>query len=408
MGFLSERSRYAQNAIEMEDATAEALAKKGMKIIELNRGDPTYYINTPKYIINAYKRALDENKTHYSRAEGIKELTEAISKRYKHLYNIDFDEDKVIVTQGVSEALSILNSALINDGDKAVLFRPYYPPYMPYLKMNGGEAVLESYDESNNWNIHIENLKKSLKNIKNEGKINRVKYMLITNPNNPTGTVMDKSVLEEIVDIANEYNIMLVSDEIYDEIIFNNAKFTSVSKLAKGIPHIIFNGMSKDYDATGFRIGYAIIPEEDKKSIEIRKKFYDYAMVRVSSNTPAEYAAAEAIGNIKVHEREVKKLVKQISERVNFTYKLLSENKYMSIVKPNSAYYLFPKVFIEELGFKRDVDFVDKLLKEKGIQTVWGSAFGSPSHIRIVALAPNNLLEEAIIKINDFCKEHKK
>ncbi|MGC8687984.1 MAG: aminotransferase class I/II-fold pyridoxal phosphate-dependent enzyme, partial [Candidatus Micrarchaeia archaeon] len=96
----------------------------------------------------------------------------------------------------------------------------------------------------------------------------------------------------------------------------------------------------------------------------------------------------------------------QISERVNFTYKLLSENKYMSVVKPNSAYYLFPKVFIEELGFKHDVDFVDKLLKEKGIQTVWGSAFGIQNHIRIVALAPKPILKYAVEKINEFCKTH--
>jgi aspartate/methionine/tyrosine aminotransferase len=408
MNFLSERSRYAQNAIEIEDKTAEVLAKKSMKIIELNRGDPTYYINTPKYIINAYKKALDENKTYYSRAQGIKELTRAVSKRYKYLYNIEFDEDKVIVTQGVSEALSILNSALINNGDKAILFRPYYPPYMSYLKLNGGEAILESYNESNNWNIHIENLKTSLKRIKNNREIEKVKYMLITNPNNPTGTVIDRSILEEIVDIANEYNIMLVSDEIYDEIIFNNAKFTSISKIAKGIPHIILNGISKNYNSTGFRIGYVIIPEDDKKSTIIRKKFYDYATVRVSSNTPAEYAAAEAIKNIKAHKIEVEKFVKQISERVNFTYKLLNENKYMQIVKPNSAYYLFPKVFINELGFKRDIDFVDKLLKEEGIQIVWGSAFGAPNHVRIVSLAPKPILKYAVEKINEFCKKHKK
>ncbi|MCL5433614.1 MAG: aminotransferase class I/II-fold pyridoxal phosphate-dependent enzyme [Candidatus Marsarchaeota archaeon] len=408
MGFLSERSRYAQNAIEMEDSTAEALVEKGMKIIHLNRGDPTYYIKTPKYEIDAYKKALDDNKVYYSRAQGIIELTNAIVKRYKVLYNLKFNEDKVIVTQGVSEALSMLNSALINKNDKAVLFSPYYPLYITQLKLNGGYAILERYDESNKWNIHIDDLKKSLKFIKNDGKINKVKYMLITNPNNPTGTVMDRSVLEEIVDIANEYNIMLVSDEIYDEIIFNNAKFTSISKIAKGIPHIILNGVSKNYNATGFRIGYVIIPEDDKKSLALRSKFYSYSMVRLSSNTPAEYSAAEAIGNISAHKREIQKFVKLISDRVNFTYKILTENKYINIVRPNSAYYLFPKIYLKELGFKNDTMFVDKLLKEEGIQIVWGSAFGAPSHVRIVALAPKPILKYAVTKFNNFCKKYAK
>jgi len=406
MGFLSDRSVFAQNAIEMEDPTAEELVKEGKKVVHLNRGDPTYYIPTPRYEIDAYIKALKDKKTYYSRAQGIIELTNAISKRYKLMYDLDFTEDKVLVTQGVSEALSIINSALINNDDKGILFSPYYPPYLPYLRLNRGSAILEQYDEKNDWNIHIENLKKSLLYFKKENKIERIKYLLITNPNNPTGTVLKESILEEIVEIANEYNIMLISDEIYDEIIFNNAKFTSLSKLAKGIPHIILNGMSKSYNATGFRIGYIIIPEEDKKSNELRKTLYNYTTLRVSSNTPAEYAAAEAIGNIREHKKAIKSMVKTISERVNYTYKLLKRNKYLSIAEPKGAYYLFPRIDLDTLGFKSDIEFVDKLLKEKGIQVVWGSAFGAPNHIRIVALAPKPILKYAVEKINEFCDEH--
>ncbi len=404
---LSKRSKYAYNAIEEEDTLSNQIQKKGAEVIRLNKGDPPQYIKTPKYIIDAYIKALKEYKTTYSDSTGLKELKEAVSNRYKRNYKVNFTSNDVIVTQGVSEALSFINSSLINNGDNAMLFKPYYPQYMPLLQMYGGKPIIRSYEHKLNWGINPESMRKALKSMP-KNKLKKIKYMLITNPNNPTGTVLSRKILEDITDIANEFNLFLISDEIYDEIIYNGAKFTSISQIAKGMPHMVLNGASKVYDATGFRIGFMIIPENDKFSNMIKSKLRNYALVRLSVNTPAQYAIAEAINNKVEHDKAIKEMVKEISDRVNYSFNMLKENEYLDTIKPNGSFYIFPKINMEKLKFKNDKEFVEKLLKEKGVQVTRGSGFGEPGYFRIVSLPPKTILKSAISKINDFCIENKK
>ena len=403
---LSERSRYAGNPIEEEDRLADKLEKQHKRIIRLNRGDPTKYFPTPDYIIKEYMSALKGGKTSYGSADGIYSLRDAVSKRYKRLYRLNSNADDILITAGVSEALSFLNSALINNGDSAILFRPYYTMYVPHLKINGGNIIMEEYDEADNWSVNTDKLKKSLEKLKNQNRIKNVKYMMVTNPNNPTGTVLKRNTLKEIVDIANEYNILLVSDEIYDEIVYNKMQFTSISELAKGIPYIILNGSSKVFDSTGFRIGFLIVPEDDKKSNELKKILYNYTMMRLSVNLPAQYAIAEAINNIKEHRIAIKKMVKEIEKRVNYATDLLAENPYLRAVRPNGAFYILPRVDFKNLRIKNDRKFTELLLKKEGIQVTRGSGFGADSHIRIVALTPKEILDYAINRINVFCKSY--
>lgn len=400
---VSKRSRYARNPIEEEDLLADELIKKGKKVIKLNRGDPPVYFPTPEYIIKAYIEALKEKKTTYTSALGIKELRDSVSKRYKRIYNIDSSSDDVIVVQGVTEALSFINSALVDGSDKAVIFKPYYPLYVPDLLIYNGKPIFGKYEEENNWSIDIDGLASTLKK-----QSKRPKYMLITNPNNPTGTVLASSTLKEVVDIANEYNILLISDEIYDEIVYNGAKFTSIGQLAKGMPHIILNGASKDFDATGFRLGYMLIPEDDRVSEQLKQTFIGYAQARLSPNAPAQYALAEGINNIKEHRKSIKQMVSKIEERANFAARLVNESEYMHTVIPNGAFYIFPKINLEMLKIKNDKEFVEKLLAEEYVQLTRGSGFGEQSHIRIVALPPKNILEFALNKINNFCKKNSK
>ncbi len=402
---LSRRSRFASNIIAEESKLAERLSMKGKKIVSLNTGDPVRYFKTPKHIINAYIGALRENKTWYSRGEGTAELERAVSKRYRRMYGIDVDESSVIITNGVSEALYYINSALINEREGAVLFRPYYPQYSAYLGMHGGIAVLGDYDESNEWNVDLDGLKKKLSARRRKSAL---KYMLITTPNNPTGTVLGRSSLKEAVDIANEYSMVLISDEIYDEILFRGTRFTSLGEVARGVPHIILNGASKNFDATGFRIGFVVIPETDRKSEKIKGALYDYALTRLSVNTPAQYAVAEALNNVAEHRRDLSGMVKSIESRVNLSFKILSENPYVDVVRPGAAFYLFPRLHIKELRFKNDTEFMRKLLYRECIWVREGCGFGSRNHFRIVSLATEDILEDAINRINRFCRQNVK
>ncbi len=404
MELLSKFSNYAENAIEEENPTVERLTAERKKISKLNIGDPAKFFPTPRYMIDAYIKALNEGRTSYVEPEGIPELRDAVAARYKRMYSEDIDRHSIFITHGVSEALIFMNSMFIDPGDMAVLFRPYYSVCYTGFRVFGGEPILQSYQEDRNWDLDTDELDRRIKDHKRSGK--KIKYISITNPSNPTGMVLERKVLERIVDIANDNGLVLISDEIYDEVIYNGAKFTSVSGIAEDVPHIIFNGASKDLDATGFRIGFVIVPGEDKVSEQIRKKMVDYCSMRLCVNTPAQYAVAEGINNIKEHEREVGAFVRAIEERANFAAKLINESEYMRVVPPRGAYYLLPRLNMDRLTIRDDREFVHRLLEEEQVLLTRGSGFGADNHVRLVALPTKEILEYSINKINEFCRKH--
>lgn len=404
---LSKYSKYAENAIEEENPTVHMMEKSGKKVTKLNIGDPAKFFPTPKYMIDAYIKALREGKTGYVDPEGILELREAVSKRYKRLYNVDVDpNDSTFITHGVSEALIFLNSMLVNPGDMAVMFKPYYSVCHSGFRLFGGVPIFQEYVHERNWDIDTDELDRKVKAAKKEGS--KVKYLMLTNPSNPTGMVLDRKVLQRIVEIAKNNDLVLVSDEIYDEVIFKGATFTSISQIAKGIPHIIFNGASKDLDATGFRIGFVLVPETDPVSMVIKKKVLDFCAIRLCVSTPAQYAVAEGINNTSEHKAEVAMFVKAIEERAELASKLINESKYMHVVPPKGAYYLFPKLDMGKLDLKSDREFVHTLLEEEAVLLTRGSGFGGDGHVRLVALPPKEILESAIDRIDKFCKRHSK
>ncbi len=404
MSSLSDMSKYATIALQEDDSLARRLSDSGKDIISLTIGDPAAYFKTPKYIIDAYVRALRQRRTSYSNPLGVLELRKAVAERYRRRYGSDFTEDDVMVTQGVSEALMCLNATMINKGDRAVLFSPYFTPYLSYFKLYGGKEILEYCREENAWDIDFESLEADLK--KADGNGDRIKYLMITNPSNPTGAVLSESTLRKLVDIANEYDLLLVSDEIYDEIVYNKAKFVSVSQLAKGIPHVILNGASKNYDSTGFRIGFVIIPEKDNLSEAIKNKMKDFGSLRLSANTPAQYALAEGINDTNQHDKAIRVMVKKIEKQVGVVSRQINNSDYMSTVLPQGAFYVFPKINIQDLGIRDDKEFVRKLLEEEQVQVTRGSGFGKVDHVRIVSLAPSGTLSLAIEKMERFCKRH--
>lgn len=405
MDVLSERSKHAVSAIREDDLLAEKLRKQGKEVIKLNIGDPAAYFKTPEYIIDAYIGALKKGHTSYSDSIGIPELRQAVAKKYREGHGADFTGDDVVVTQGVSEALAFINEALINPGENAVFFTPYYAPYISYLRIYGGDMIEGYYMEDQGWDIDIDSLEKKLKNEKRQ---KRAKYLIIANPNNPTGTVLGQEALKRLVETANNHDLILISDEIYDEIVFNGKKFTSIAKLATGAPHIIVHGASKCYDSTGFRLGFIIVPGEDKVSMGIKSSMRNMADLRLSSNTPAQYAIAEGLNNTTEHKKAIGEMVKKIEDQVNFAVGEINKSNFMKTVVPNGAFYIFPKLNMEKLDIKNDKEFVEKLLEEEQVQLARGSGFGAEGHIRLVALADKQTLKTAIERIEGFCERHSK
>ncbi len=403
---LSKKSMYVENLILELNPLAEKLERSGKKIIKLHRGDPPHYFPTPKYIIDAYIDALKKGETYYSRAQGCRELVNAVAFRYKK-YGMNLNEDDIIITAGVSEALLFLNSALLDKGDRAVTLRPYYPQYVMRMREEEGVPIIGRMMLEHDWAVDTDGLRKSLK-MKNATGKHHPKYMVITNPHNPTGKVLERKDLQEIVDIANENDLLLISDEIYDELVYNNHTFTSLGQVANGVPHMIFNGSSKNFDSTGFRIGFMVIPGTDKVSETLKAKFSDYALARLSVNTPAEYAVAEAIMNTKEHDKAINTMVTEIEKRANLVVDLLRENPYITVNKSGGSFYIFPKLDFASLTFKDCKDFITSLLIEEGVQLTGGAPFGEPDHFRVVALPPEDTLRDAIGRLNNFCIKHKK
>ena len=399
MGFVSKRMVYAGSPIREDEDLANKLAKEGKEIIKLNSGDPPRFLPTPEYIIEAYERALKEERTYYANSQGAIELREAVSEYYRRHYNADFDPDRIIITQGISEAIAFVDAALIDRGEKALLISPYYPAYVSYIGLYGGKPVFIPAVEEKGWSIDLDALEKTVK------KTKKAKYLLVVNPNNPTGSVLDRKNLEEIVRIAKDNDLFLISDEIYDEMVFEGS-FTSMSQVAKGLPYLLLNGASKTFDATGIRIGYAILPEDDEKSNQLLTSMIRLALLRISANTPAQYATAYAMSNVAAFERSVSQFREEVKERVLFTAREVNKSQYMQAVVPKAAFYVFPKLKMEKLNVKDDKEFVTKLLQEKQVQLTRGSGFGSPNHVRFVALADKETMSLAISKIEEFCEEH--
>lgn len=401
---LSRFSAYAGNPIEEEDKLAHELILQGKKILSLNRGDPAVYFPTPRYIVDAYLNALESGKTGYSYHAGILELRQAIVNRHKRLYNLDSSPDDVIVTQGVSEGIMFFNSVFINHSDSAVIFRPYYSLYLPALEVNGGKPIFVDTKQEDEFRINPDELRKTLE----EHKGKSIKYMIFANPSNPTGAVLKRKELKEIAEIAKDNGIFIISDEIYDEVVFSGVEFTSLSQVAEGIPYAIMAGASKGFDSTGFRIGYTIIPGKDMESVQVREKFADFAKMRLSSNTPAQYAFADAMGKTEIHNDAIKNMVSKIESRVNFAHKAINDSDFMTAAKPRGAFYILAKVAMKKIDLKSDSEITRKLLIEEGVQITRGSGFGAPDHIRLVALAPEDELDTAIRKIDKFFVEHSK
>ena len=402
--FISQAGSNIENPILEQGRIAREMERQGSKLIKINLGDPGMYFRMQKNIIWAYKKALDDGHTNYLEEQGLPELREAVSKRYRSLYGMEFSQDDVVITQGVSEALSFMNQSIIDDGDAAVIFRPFFTEYLTYLGLSGGVALLPALDEKNGWDINIGELEGVLKNHKGR----KPKYMLITNPNNPTGTVLSEKAMREAIEIAKDNGMFIVSDEVYDELLYSGARFTSVGNIAKGIPHMLLNGASKNYMATGLRTGFAIFPEQDAKTQALKAAFLGMAGARLSANTPSQYAMLEGLRNKGKHDEFMREKVEQIARQSELAAKLINETGFFTAVRPNSAFYLFARIHLDRLSIKDDKEFVELLLREQKVQLTRGSGFGMEGFIRIVTLPSEAVLAESIVRIKKFCEAHRR
>ena len=386
---VSKKVSGVEYAIRDIVSSAKDLEKQGRTIDYLNIGDPVQYgFNPPENVKQAFIDAIKKDENYYSASEGIEELRSAIAEK-ENSKGLSIGADNVLVTNGVSEGLDMVISSIVEEGDEVLLPGPYYPPYASYIRLHGGIPVEFAVD--------LENSTPDIDDIKSKITTKTVAICLIS-PNNPTGAVFEENSLKKLIDIANEHDLYIICDEIYDQIVFDK-KFVGIGKVAGNSPVIMLNGFSKVHLMSGWRVGYIAFNNSPQLD-SIREHLPKLARVRISANHPAQYAALESLRGPQEY---ISKFVTELKKHRDLVVNRLNSISGISCSNPKGAFYAFPK--IEDNPFKSDKEFVLNLLKSKGVLTVHGSGFGTKygsEHFRLVFLPSIEKLNSALDKIEDF------
>jgi alanine-synthesizing transaminase len=393
----TKRTKSIEYAIRDVIGFAKNLEKQGKKILYLNIGDPVRYdFDTPQYIKQALFDAVNQGKNWYAASEGERDLKEAICEKEKKINKVDIHPEDVVVTQGLSEAIQMLMAAIVEKGDEVMIPGPTYPPYMSYTRFFEGKPVAYRTIEAEGWRPDPDDIRKKI------SKLTRA--IVIINPNNPTGAFYDEKTVREILNIAAEHGLLVLSDEIYDRIIYEK-KFTSTSHIAKDYPVVGLNGFSKAYLMTGWRLGYIFFHDQNGQLNELKQCIEKETRIRLSANMPVQKAGAAALRGPQDH---IKDLVSRLRQRRDFTVKRFCEISGISCTQPEGAFYVFPK--IEGIGsrWKNDMEFVLEVLNNTGVLLVPGSGFGETygsGHVRAVFCASMETLENAFNNLEKFMKK---
>jgi len=400
MIMASDRTKQINYAIRDVVLPARELEKKGKKVLHLNIGDPNKYdFDTPKHMKEALYEAAKQGYNGYAPSEGDKDLVNEIIKREKKRNKIDYSSDNICVTTGVTESLQLLITSLLNPKDELLIPGPTYPQYILLSLVNN--AIPKSYKclEENEWQPDVDDIRKLISN--------RTKALVLINPNNPTGALYSKKVVKEIIDIAGENKIPVISDEIYDDMVFEGQQYATAS-LSKDVPVITFNGFSKVYLVPGWRIGYVLF-KHNEELINIQDAFMRLARSRLCANSVCQRACISSLTGPQDH---IKQVNNKLKKRRDLSYKRLNEINGISTAKPKGAFYIFPKIeAMNQNIWKNDKEFVLDLLHEKHVLVVHGSGFCETygkNHFRAVILPNLETLEEAYDKLESFMNKRLK
>lgn len=384
-----ENVRYAIRDLA---CVADEVVKQGHKILPLNIGDPLNFdFRTPAHLIEAVYKAMRDGKNGYAPSSGIKGALDAIrgEAARKGISNIQ----DVFVTSGVSESVDVCLTALLNPGEDVLTPSPDYPLYSAVLaKLDIG---LNTYDlnEEDGWQPDLEDIKRKI--------TSRTRGIVLINPNNPTGSVCTRKMLEDVAELARRHNLVIFADEIYDKLIMDDDQHISLAAVAPDVPVVTFGGLSKNYLAPGWRIGWGIISGDAAVVKPYVEGVNKLLRARLCANHPEQYAIQPALEGPQDHLIEV---TKKLRSRRDLTVKWCNSTPRVSCVAPRGAFYAYPKLDIPE----GDDVFVKELLLQKHVLVVHGSGFGQKpgtKHFRIVFLPDEKTLTAAYAGIAEFMQD---
>ena len=394
-----ELSRKAQ-AIEPSltlaiTAKAKEMKEKGIDVISFSAGEPDF--NTPKNIINAAIKAMEDGNTKYTSVNGILQLREAICKKFKDDNGLEYNPSQIVVSTGAKQSLANTFLAILNPGDEVIVSTPYWVSYPELIKLADGKPVFVEGDEKSNYKFTKENLEKAV--------TAKTKAIVLNTPNNPTGTIYNKEELEVIADFAKKYDIIIISDEMYEKLIYDNENHISIASLSKDAYErtIVINGLSKSYAMTGWRIGYCAASE---KIAKLMISIQSHVTSNVCSIT--QYAALEALSG---PQDEITKMINEFEKRRNYMINRIESIDNLSIVKPKGAFYIMINIencLGKEINGKilnDSMEFCASLLENEKLAVIPGKAFGLNNYIRVSYATSMEAIKEGLNKIESFIKK---
>ena len=367
--FLSRRVlNLAPSETFVMAARAKAMKKEGIEVIDFSVGEPDF--DTPEYIKKAAIEALKKGKTKYTPASGTLELREAIARKFWEDNKIKYEPENIIVSTGAKHSLYNIFQAICEEGDEVIIPEPYWVSYPPQVALAGGKSVFIKTSLEEGFKIKPGQFKKKI--------TARTKAIIINSPSNPTGAVYTRKELEEIAEIAVEKDILLISDEVYEKIIYDGAIHFSPASFHKEIFNrtITVNALSKAYAMTGWRIGYAAGPSEIIKACG--------RLQSQSTSNPTSISQEAGVAALGDGKEEIKKMVVEFKKRRDYILERLKKIDRLMAYKPEGAFYVFPKVKeIYSLGFKGSSDLAQAVLEKAQVALVAGAPFGDDESIRI-------------------------
>ncbi|HAT6532014.1 TPA: pyridoxal phosphate-dependent aminotransferase [Corynebacterium striatum] len=381
-------------------AEAERMELDGHSILKLNTGNPAVFgFDAPDVIMRDMIAALPTSQG-YSTSKGIIPARRAIVTRYELEDFPHFDVNDVYLGNGVSELITMVTQALLDDGDEVLIPAPDYPLWTAATSLAGGTPVHYLCDEEDDWNPSIEDIRAKV--------TEKTKAIVVINPNNPTGAVYSREVLQNIVNVAREYNLLILADEIYDRILYDGAKHISIASLAPDLLTITFNGLSKAYRVAGYRAGWMVLTGPKSHARGFIEGLDLLAGTRLCPNVPAQHAIQVALGgrqSIYGLTGEGGRLLKQR----NVAYEKLNEIPGVSVTKPMGALYCFPRLDPNVHEIHDDSKLMLDILRAEKILMVQGTGFNwpNPDHFRVVTLPRASQLENAIERLGNFLASYR-
>ncbi|WP_386687296.1 pyridoxal phosphate-dependent aminotransferase [Lonepinella sp. MS14437] len=376
------------------------LEEEGNKILKLNIGNPAPFgFEAPDEVLVDILRNLPSAQG-YCDSKGIYSARKAIVQYYQSKNILGATVNDVYIGNGVSELITMSLQALLNNGDEVLIPMPDYPLWTAAATLAGGKAVHYMCDESSDWFPDLEDIKSKI--------TSRTKAIVVINPNNPTGAVYSKEVLEQIVEIARQHGLIIFADEIYDKILYDNAVHHHIAALAPDLLTITFNGLSKAYRVAGFRQGWMILNGPKNHAKGYIEGLDMLASMRLCANHPMQHAIQTALGGYQSINEYILPGGRLLEQR-NRAYELITQIPGVSCVKPNGAMYMFPKIDIKKFNIYDDEKMVLDLLRQEKVLLVHGRGFNwhAPDHFRIVTLPHVSTLEDALGKFARFLENYR-